>query len=171
MELKLTLNLADLDLSDVIKRKYDDDTTVGEEVVRELVRQIAKGDEYASLERRVHELRDEEIRSQIAPLIADALSVPIERTNTFGEPIGKSTTLREVIVAEAKKYWSEPFDSYNSRDKGPKLAVHIRKEVEAAFQAEIADAVKVARDAVAKQAGASIGDVVTTAVRTALSAR
>lgn len=170
MDINLNVDLKELDLGDVIRRKYGEDVTLADELIKALMAEIMHGDEYKSLARHVEELRDEEIRKQITPMIAEALENPIAITNTYGEPSGKTTTLREVIVGEAKKYWSAPFDQY-SRDKGSKLQALVRGHVDAAFKAEIADAVKAAKEAVASQLGKSVSDVVTEAVRAGLNAR
>lgn len=174
MELKLTVNLADLDLADTISRKYDDDTTIGEEVVRALVREIAKGDEYKSLSRRVLEIRDEEIKAMLAPILAEAVDRPIERTNSFGERMGAQTTLRELIMERTRKTLGiSTEDRYRDGryEHSTTLEKLVRSQVDAAIKEEIAEAVKAAKEAVPSQLGASIGATVAAVIRDALAKR
>lgn len=176
MDIVLNINIDDLDLNEKIGGYYDEDgdfvggKTVAAAVVAALVAQATKGDYYSGLKKRVEEVRDEEIRAAIAPILAEAIAKPLVKTNSYGEPVGKETTLREVILEEARKIWEQPVDRY-ARDKGTHLQAAIRKEVQAAFAEEVAEAVRVAREAVAKEIGGSIADVVTKAVRTGLSTR
>jgi len=176
MDIIVQVDLKDLDLTEQISAYYDEDgdrcggKTLAEAVVASLVTQAAKGEYSTSLKRRVQEVRDEEIRAAIAPILAEAIAKPVTKTNMYGEPTGKETTLRELILEEARKVWAEPVDRY-SRDKGTHLQAAIRKEVLAAFQEEIAEAVKTAREAIAREIGGSVADVVTKAVRTGLTAR
>jgi hypothetical protein len=51
----------------------------------------------------VRAIRDEIIREAVAPIIEDALSGEIIRTNGYGEPVGPATTLREIITKDAQK--------------------------------------------------------------------
>lgn len=47
---------------------------------------------------RVKAITDEEIRAAIVPAIAQALEEAVQPTDSFGQPKGDKTTLREVIV-------------------------------------------------------------------------
>jgi hypothetical protein len=51
---------------------------------------------------RVRAIRDEIIRDAVAPIIEEALSGEIIRTNGYGEPTGQPTTLREIITKDAQ---------------------------------------------------------------------
>lgn len=176
MDIVVNVDASQIDLNEYISAYYDEDgdrvggRTVADAVVAALVTQAAKGDYSDSLKTRVKDIRDEEIRDAIAPTLAEAIAKPLVKTNSYGEPVGKETTLRELILEEARKIWEQPVDRY-SREKGTHLQAAIRKEVQAAFQEEIAEAVKVAREAVAKEIGGSIADTVTKAVRAGLTAR
>jgi len=176
MDIVVNVDASQIDLNEYISAYYDEDgdriggRTVADAVVAALVNQAAKGDYSDSLKQRVKDIRDEEIRKAIAPTLAEAIATPIVKTNSYGEPIGKETTLRELILEEARKIWEQPVDRY-SREKGTHLQAAIRKAVMEAFQAELAEAVKVAREVVAHEIGGSIADVVTKAVKTGLSTR
>lgn len=179
MDIIVQVDLKDLDLAEEISAYYDEDgdrrggKTLAEAVVAALVAQAAKGDYYAGLKTRVKEIRDEEIRAAIAPIVADAVDTPLVSTNSFGEPTGKTTTLRELIMQETRKALGARNGDYVSSgtfDRSPMLTTLIKRGVDEALKAEIADAVKAAREAVTAQIGGSISDVVTEAVRTGLRA-
>lgn len=61
------------------------------------------GESRFEAQKRVARMRDELIKEKIGPVIEKALTGPIHLTNTFGEPIGKPTTLNELIMSETKK--------------------------------------------------------------------
>lgn len=174
----ITVNVENIDLSDYIESHRDDEGdrvpagTLGDVIARQLVEKFSRSDLYDGLRERVQKIRDEEIRAQLAPAIAEALANPIRRTNSWGETTGEETTLREVIVAEARKWLnSKKDDGYGRATNATNIQVMIRKAVEDAFQAEIADAVKQAREAVVTQLGTDVGDQITAVVRTALAKR
>lgn len=156
--MNITVNVDSIDLGEYIDSHYDSDGdrvpagTLGDAVVRQLVEKFSRSDVYKGLAERVRTLRDEEIRTQLAPVITEALASPIKRTNSYGEKTGEDTTLREVIVAEARTWLnSKKDDNYGRSTNGTHLQVMIRKAVEDAFQAEIADVVKKIRDDIANQ--------------------
>lgn len=174
--MEITVNVEKIDLAEHISSHYDEDGdrvpsgTLADVITHQLVTQFAKSDSYRGLAERVQTIRDEEIRAALAPLITEALEKPFARTNAYGEPTGQSTTLREVVVEQAKSYLAER-DGYGGRDNPTRLQKAIREQVEAAFKAEVAQAVKDVREAVAKQFGGSVTDAVTAAVHEAMRAR
>jgi hypothetical protein len=117
-----------------------------------------------SIRDRVKNITAEEIRARVVPLIEDALSKGFQQTNSYGEPTGKVTTLREVIVAEAQAYLTKPADSYG-RDKGTVIQQFIRTEVAKAVKDELDEALKQARadvlGAVRSQAATLITQTIT----------
>jgi hypothetical protein len=144
--------------------------TVAGHVAAQIVAKIIKDDRWPRLRDQVLEIRKEEIRAAVRPSIDEALSRPIHKTNSYGETQGAATTLAEIIADEARKWITEPADRHRS-DKGTLLQNAVRTEVTRAFQAEIADAVKQARDAVTKEIGDQVGQQITEAVRKGIAAR
>jgi hypothetical protein len=175
----ITVNVENIDLGDYIGAHIDDDGdrspagTLGDVIARQLVERFARQDTYRGLVERVQKIRDEEIRAQLAPQITEALEAPIRRTNSYGEITGRdTTTLREVIVDEARKWLnSKKDDGYGRTSNATNLQAMIRKAVEDSFQAEIADAVKAAREAVVTQLGSDVGEQISAVVRHALAKR
>lgn len=91
---------------------------------------------------RVAQLRDDEIRAHVRPLIEEALTRSLQRTNSFGEPAGEETTLRDLILAEVgaevKRLASVKTDRYAARsDARTPLQEMIEKEVGAAFAKDV----------------------------------
>lgn len=176
MDINLNIDFHDLDLNTEIGKHYDEDgdlvggATLAGAVVQKLVAQAAREPYHSDLTNRVQTIRDEEIRAAVAPAIEAALSTPFRRSNGYGEPKGEPITMREYIVEIAQKWMNERSGSGYSSDKGSNLEVLVRSHVEAAFKAEIAEAVKAAREAVTAQIGGSISKVVTDAVRDGLKA-
>lgn len=167
----ITVNVENVKVTDVIRRDRDGDgDTVGEMVVTELVARFARSDEYGVLKQRVTVIRDEEIRKLLIPSITEAIEGGVQRTNTWGEKYGAPVSLRELVMDEAKKILNQPSDSY-SRNKGTVLEQTVRAQVKAAFEAEVAQAVKDVREAVAAEFGSTVAEAVTAAVRQAMAKR
>lgn len=175
--MEFTINVDKIDLAEEIGSHYDEDGDrvgkgiLADLVVERLVKQFAKSDVYGDLVERVRKIRDEEIRTALAPLLAEALSKPIHPTNQWGEKTGTETTLSEVIVAEARKWMNAKVDSYGGRDSATNLQKMIRDEVRAGFENEIKTMVTEARDVVSKQIGTTVAVAVQSAVAEGLRAR
>lgn len=175
--MNITVNVDKIDLNEQIEAHYDHETDervpggiFADLVAHQLVTKFAKSDSYAGLTERVRTIRDEEIRKLLEPALAEAFQAPIHATNSYGEKTGASTTLRELIMIEARKLVSQPADrSWN--EKTTVLQKAIREQVDAAFKAEIAEAVKEAKAAVVEQLGTTVAQLVTDAVRDAMKAR
>jgi len=176
MDIKVSVE--SIDLGDYIDGHRDEDGdyvpggTLADAIAHKLVEKFSRSDLYDGFRDRVQRIRDEEIRTQLTPVIAEALAKPIKRTNSYGESTGTETTLREVIVDEARKWLSTKADDrYGRSSTETNLQKMIRDAVEDGFKAEIADAVKAAREAVVNQFGSDVGDRVGAIVREALSKR
>lgn len=180
MEMILQVDVKDLDLDEAIGGYYDEDgdlvgaKTVGSAVIAKLVEQAAKGDYYSTLKTRIEQIRDEAIRAAIEPVIAEALSKPLVKTNSWGEPQGKETTLRELIMEQVRKTLgisTEGTYRNGSYERSTTLEKLVRGQVATAINDEIAEAVKAAKEAVPDALGATIGETVATVVRDALTSR
>lgn len=133
------------------------ETVVLDAVVRDLVRQIVgarssngAGGWYDSVHHRIAKVRDEVIREQVAPIVAEALGAGVQQTDQYGEPTAKPTTLRALIVKDAKDYLTKRSrdGGYNSPESTPVQRM-IRDEVAKAVKADLADALAQARAEVA----------------------
>ncbi|MEV7814284.1 hypothetical protein AB0P05_26700 [Streptomyces flaveolus] len=171
MEIKIVVDQVTLDTAVAEVVRYDEDgdaytdgqMTVADKVAKLIKDAVVKSPEYTSLKERVTQIRNQEIREAVQPLIREALERPIRKTNYYGEATGQTTTLSEIIMDEAKKVFTEVKDSY--RDKRPFIQAVVADEVKKAFQKDIQEQVQKAREAIATQLGTSVyQDVVKTAL-------
>ncbi|MEW2498399.1 hypothetical protein AB0942_33435 [Streptomyces nodosus] len=173
MEIKIVIDEVTLStiVGDIVRVDEDGDEyvdgqmTVADKVASQIKNAVIKAPEYAALRERVTQIRTEEIREAVRPLIREALERPIRKTNYYGEATGQETTLSEIIMDEAKKVFTEVKDSY--RDKRPFITQVVQAEVQRAFQKDIQEQVQEARRAIAEQLGTNISEQV---VKTALKA-
>ncbi|NUL13255.1 hypothetical protein [Streptomyces lunaelactis] len=178
--MNITIQVDEVSLStvvaDVLGIDEDGDTytegtqTVADLVADRIIERLVKDDQWPSLREQVLNIRKEEIRAAVRPTIDEALTKPIYKTNGYGERTGQETTLAELIADEARKQLAEPADRYRS-EKGTVLQQAVRAEVKKAFETEIADAVKQARDLVTKELGGELTRQVTATVTAALAAK
>lgn len=176
--MNIEIKVDDITLSTVVADvvSFDEDgdpytegsKTVADLVAAQIVERLVKDNQWPSLREQVTEIRRDEIRAAVRPSIDEALARPIYRTNTYGERTGQETTLAEIITDEARKQLAEPVDRYRT-EKGTVLQQAVRAEVKKAFEAEIADAVRQARDLVTQELSAELTEKVTATVTNALA--
>lgn len=163
---EVTLNTV---VADIVSFADDGDevcegqATVADKVARLIADAVMRSPEYTRLKNRVTEIRTEEIREQIRPIIAEALQSPIRKTNTWGDPVGEETTLKALIMTTAKQEWSAK-DRYSS----PWIQETIRTEIRKHIGAEVQKAAKETRDAALKALGDMAAAPVLDAVKKAL---
>lgn len=120
----LNIQISDLTLDTVMGAGYDGALTLADLIVGAAVKRLTKDDEYGEvvggLRKRVAQIRDEEIRARVLAEIEATMAAPVSLTNSYGEPVGKATTIRELIVAEATKFFTEK-KSTDNYDRGPRL--------------------------------------------------
>jgi hypothetical protein len=176
--LNITVNVDEVTLATVVGDviEYDDDgdarvkgeKTIGHLVAEQVVtRLINDADRWTHLRGQVEELRSQMIREALAPVVEQAIKAPLQKTSSWGEPIGEPVTLTTVIIEEVRKYLKEPADSYR-RENGTILQKLIRDEVKRAFETEVKAAVAEARKAVAAEIGEQFGTQVAAGVAAAL---
>ncbi|MHA6764767.1 hypothetical protein [Streptacidiphilus sp. PAMC 29251] len=178
--MNITVSVDSLTLDTVVNQVFGTDEdgdryeiggqTIADVIAGQILAKLTKDDRWPRLNDTVMEVRKEEIRDAVRPSIDEALARPITKTNGYGDKVGAETTLAEIIADEARKQLTEPADRYRN-EKGTLLQQAVRAEVDRAFKAEIADAVKAARDAVTEQIGAMVGEQVAAAVRAGITSR
>jgi hypothetical protein len=169
MEIKV--NIDDVDLNTVVGARVEIDEdgdrvetggyTIADAVIGDLVKGLRLCEEYGGLRRRVSDIRDEEIRKLVRDEIAAVFGQVIAETNRYGEPTGRTTTLIELIVAEANRCLTTQ-DRYSSgKTLGQKL---VADAVGAAIKRELSEAIAAEREkvvaAVRAQAATLIADAV-----------
>lgn len=123
---------------------------------------VRQRDTYTPLRERVGKVRDEAIRKKIEPMIEDALSAPIRRTNSFGEAVGDETTLRALIADQATTALkvSNTGNPNRFRDQDTTLAKFIREEVDRTLKAELKKALDEAKAQVLARVQEAGGEVI-----------
>lgn len=127
--------------------------TLADLVAKKVTALLTKDDSWGGLRKRFLQIRDEEMRTAVKPIVAEALAGPIQKTNRYGEPTGATTTMRELIIAEVSKALHEKADRFSS--SGPTflhkaVAETVRAmldaELKAVFDAEKAKIVAAVKD-------------------------
>jgi hypothetical protein len=163
--MNITVQIDDISLDTMVGQvlSFDEEGEpfpVGEKTLAHLVAEmvldrVVTSKRWGELAEQVTKIRAEEIRKAVLPQIEEALSTPFRQTNSWGEPTGAETTLRQLVVEEARKAVNAPADKW-ARDKGTFLTQAVAAEVKKALSAEIASAVKSAREQVADQIGEAV---------------
>lgn len=145
--------------------------TLGDLVADQIVAKvIADSDRYNELRRRVEAIRDEEIRRLVEPLVRAAVEQPVPRTNSFGEPTGTPTSIREMVLKAANAHMG---NNVRLRDGSStsQLQAWVAEIVAAEFKAFITAEVKVVKDAVSRSLATQATEAVTAVVQNALAGR
>jgi hypothetical protein len=178
MEIKIEIN--DITLDSMIGKavEYDEDgdtNVVGQVRMADLVAEkvyqgLVADSRYKGLKDRVTEIRDEEIRKRVAPLIEQALTRPFRKTTRYGEPTGPEITLNELIVETAQEQFRAPRnnDSYN-RSTMPWVDEVVRDLVRAQFKGILEAEVKEAREKLVAAIRGEIGGDFDGLIRRALT--
>lgn len=183
MNIEVTVHANEIDLNTVVDgtiRGYDPEhdeyvtspKTLADVIAEHVREEITKGAEWQEEKRRFREIRDEEVRKALAPVIERALTDPILPTNAYGEPTsGAPTTLRELIAKEAKRQVSARADNGYRSSSETVLGKFVREQIDAAFRNELAEIVKAEKAKVVKAVRDNAGSIIADAVKQGLNAR
>jgi hypothetical protein len=108
-----------------------------------------------TIRHRIEQIRDDEIREHVRPLIATALTEPMQLTDEYGSPKGSAKPLSQIIVEKGMAQLQ--VKSYGN-NKTP-LEKFLSEEIERVFRNELREAMKEARGSVlaaVRQEGARI---------------
>lgn len=97
------------------------------------------------LQERVNRVRDEAILARVLPDIEAALATPVRRTNSYGEPTGEPTSMRDVIVSTVEKWLTSPSGDSYDRNRLTKPQKFIAEHVDRVLQKEMKVAVDAAK--------------------------
>lgn len=173
--MQITVNVTDVDIASVIGeyREYDDEgdyvskgtETIGHLVASKLAAEAMKDDSFKSLKARVADLRNEEIRAQLKPIVEAAISAPIQRTNEYGHPMGQPTTLHEVIVKEVHAYLTKSVDDGYNRTRITAAQKFVKDAVDQVVKKELAEAVAEEKTKVVAAVRAQAAQLIADAVK------
>lgn len=165
--MKIDVYVEEVDLTTVV---YQDDGVtirIGDLVADKAVAELVKSTAWNPLRERVLSVRDEQIREAVRPLIAQALAEPFTRTTEYGTPVGKPTTLREIIVEEAKRLLANAHSRSNSNyiDRDTVLSKLIRETTDQVVAAELRKVIDDEKAKVVAAVRAKAADLIAEAVR------
>lgn len=147
----------------------DEPVTLLDAIVNAAVDRLTKDAQYVDAKRRLSErtavIRDQVIRDQVEPLVAAAVAAPIQQTNMFGEPTGKSTTLRELISAQVNAFFTKNVTDGYRDTKTTAAQALVAAAVDKALKTELLAVVKVEKDKVVAAVQAKAAELIATAVR------
>lgn len=156
MELKVEVRDPDFtDFEDQVVRAAAANMTAP---IKEKLDEIIKG--------RVLELIDESVGSILAGVIEN----PIQKTNQWGEAVGGTMTLREVILKAGIDWFSQHVDSYGRNvqryhDGMPRVQYMAKKTIEEGIGKELQEQIKTATQEVKAQMDGKIKLAVEQAVK------
>jgi hypothetical protein len=119
----------------VVNTESSEPLTLADVIADRAVRTLAYED-IRDLRRRISDIRDEQIRAIVLPTVTEAIEAGIQKTDQWGSPVGQPTTLRDLVLKEAKELISRPADSYD-RKKGTVLEKVVREAVDRTIRAEL----------------------------------
>lgn len=128
---------------------------IGERVAQIIAAQIMDAD----VRRDIRKAIQARVEAVVADAVGDAVTGEIRKTNEWGESVGPVTTMRDMIIKEAKDFLAKPADNY-ARDKGTKAQVLIRAEVDKAIKEDLDGALKAARAEVTALLKAKAADAI-----------
>lgn len=89
----------EIDLASLLGRPSDEYSIYDAIKDAAVERLLAKNSEaMVGFSQRVQQITDEEIRKRLEPILDDAINAAIQPTNTWGEPKGEPTTMREYLA-------------------------------------------------------------------------
>lgn len=171
-EMDIKVEVGSVDLTTQIGEHYtqvgEDDwatrpMTLGARVAQLLADEVMKGDDWRDLRRQVTDLRAEEVKRQLVPIVSDALAEQIQKTDSYGHPTGKPVHMAELVVQEVHKWLR---DSNSNSYSGPSnLTQLVRTEVDRALKQELGTAIADEKAKVIAAVRASAADLIADAVR------
>jgi hypothetical protein len=109
-----------------------------------------------------------EVEKVIGPAVAAALEEGVQLTDTYGSPRGPRMTLREVIIAEAKKVLERKIEVRDNYGRSETVVQQIiRDEVQRALADDLKDAVREERDRVQAAVREHAANIITESVQRA----
>lgn len=170
--MNINVDVTDVSLDSVVgdRRVPDGDggydrepQTLGQAVAEDIADRLVKDDRYARLRDEVLQLRKEEVHKLIAPIVAAAITQPIQRTNTYGQPAGPAVSMTELIIQETREYLGK-VDTYR-RDEGTVVQKLVREAVSKTIRTELASVIAEEKAKVVAAVRAKAAELIADAVK------
>lgn len=173
--MNINITVSEVDLTSVIGEwsHYDVEgdyvgtgpKTLGDAVAAQIAADLKRDEGYPGLKSKVMEVRNDEIREQIKPIVAKAIEGNIQKTNEWGQPVGQSTTLHELIVKEVNDYLKRKVsDGYRSGNQTV-IEKFVQDAVDKVVKKELAEAIVDEKTKVVAAVRAKAAELVAAAVR------
>lgn len=173
MNMNIDVTVSNVDLTSVVGQHrehdgeggyYEAPMTLAHAVAKQIAEDLKRDASYPSLRERVRQIREDEIRAQLRPIIEAALEAPVQKTNSYGAPTGDLVSLTELVIKEVQAYLKRPTDSYD-RNRGTVVQKFIREAVDSAIKKELADAIADEKAKVVAAVRAKAAELIAQAVR------
>jgi hypothetical protein len=142
-----------------------------ESAARQLVDKITRDADWGSTRDAVLKIRRDIITEAVTPSVMAALEAPLRRTNTYGEPFGVESTMREILteeatrIAQAQLKMGDRFNSSGSKTAMEKvLSECVAATIEKELRMTMEDAKKTVRDKVATSTSEVLAKAITDGV-------
>ena len=146
-----------------------EDQSIAEAVLErcagQVLREVGREAIYRTHLERVEEIRDDLIVERLTPLIDEALTKSVQKTDAFGEPKGDPTTLREVILKRATDFLKQPRNSRIGQDRQTDVQAFIDEAVSRTVTKELRQALEDARKEVVNAVRAEGAEVIAETIR------
>lgn len=158
-----------------------EDATIGDLLVEQLLaRLVTQHDSWGGAKDIVDKIRREVIRDRVTKEVEKAFAEPIQKTNSYGEPVGQAVTLRELIMAEVQAFFTKGvardrngnYSEPGYRDKGrPRAGWIITDIVNETAGKDVAKMVAAERDKALDALKDGIASTIAEAVKNGLRAK
>lgn len=173
--MNINITVSEVDLTAVIGEcpQYDTDgeymgagtRTLGDAVAAQIALDLKRDDQYPGLRSRVIDIRSDEIREQIKPIVTKAIEGNIQKTDEWGQPVGNSTTLHALIVKEVNDYLKRKVDGSYRSDGKTVVQKFVEEAVDKVVKRELAEAIAEEKAKVVVAVRAKAAELIAAAVK------
>jgi hypothetical protein len=130
-----------------------------------LARLVRDRDVYPRLTEQVTSIRADLIRERLTPLVETELARPIQRTDTYGNAQGPSTTLTELVLAEVKALITPARKGGYGAPDPTLLEKIVKEEVGRAFTQEVTAVIQAEKAKAVAAVHASAATIIADAIK------
>jgi hypothetical protein len=173
--MQINVSVTDVDLTSVVGEwaEYDVEgdyvgtgaKTLADAIAVQVAADLKRDDSYPGLKKKILDIRNEEIREQIKPIVAKAIEGNIQKTDEWGQPVGQSTSLHALIVKQVNDYLTSMVgDSYRG-NRQTAVQKFVDDAVEKVVKRELAEAIAEEKAKVVAAVRAKAAELIATAVK------
>lgn len=146
----------------------DEPISLGDKVIAKLVRNLTDKFE-AQAKSQLNAALAVAIEAKATELVDAAIEQPFQKTNTWGEPTGPATTLRELIDEKIKAFLTARVDSYPRTGSQAYIQNLVGNKVAAEMEKEFKEAVQQGKEQVLAAVKNRAAEVISEAMRRAVN--